>query len=353
MNAKAEAQRRERRTKAIDAGWALARENTVLDHLMRGASLDKESLTGVGSWAVVSDRGVVTANRARDAEPAEWAWVFAHLLLHLGLGHLDEEVLADAEAVTPGREIDASYGTACCVAVHRFAEAVHVGEPTVLLPELPGGDELSLARAWRETGVPAPFAALGTGGARPCLRLGPPLSRWQLQYHGKPEPWTERFARGLIASATEAMERAADARGQTRHRRALGEWDRALAWFVSSFPLLGAMAAGLHPGRRRRARPGLGHRPGRGRRRAGEIYVNPHAALTAEEWRFVLAHEMLHAALRPRPPRARPRPVPVERRLRLRDQRLAGRDGRRRAARGLAARPAARPACPPSRCTTR
>jgi predicted metal-dependent peptidase len=296
--AQAEAQRRKRRTKAIDDGWALARENTVLDHLMRGASLDKESLTGVGGWAVVSDRGVITVNRARDAEPAEWAWVFAHLLLHLGLGHLDEQTLTDAEAVTPDREIDASYGAACCVAVHRFAEAVHVGEPVTLLPELPGGDEFTLARAWRETGVPGTFAALGTGGARPCLRLGPPLSRWQVQYSGTPEPWTERFARGLIASATDAMERAADARGQTRHRRALGEWDRALAWFVSSFPLLGAMAAGftlvadadvVRAWDISLAAVDAEH---------GEIYVNPHAALTAEEWRFVLAHEMLHAALR-------------------------------------------------------
>ncbi|WP_328616370.1 hypothetical protein OHS18_07050 [Amycolatopsis sp. NBC_00355] len=296
--AQAEAKRRERRAKAIDAGWALAREHTVLDHLTRGASLDKESLTGVGGWAVVSDRGVITANRARDAVPAEWAWVFAHLLLHLGLGHLDEETLTDAETVTPVREIDASYGAACCVAVHRFAEAVHVGEPIVLLPELPGGDEFSLTRAWRETGVPGPFTGLGTGGARPCLRLGPPPSRWHLRYNGKPEPWTERFARGLIASATDAMERAADARGQTRHRRTLGEWDRALEWFVSSFPLLGALAAGFTLIADAEVVRAWDIAVAAVDAEHGEIYVNPHAALTAPEWRFVLAHEMLHAALR-------------------------------------------------------
>ncbi|WP_328454843.1 vWA domain-containing protein [Amycolatopsis sp. NBC_00438] len=296
--AQAEAKRRERRAKAIDAGWALAREHTVLDHLTRGASLDKESLTGVGGWAVVSDHGIITANRARDAEPAEWAWVFAHLLLHLGLGHLDEETLTDAEAVSPDREIDASYGAACCVAVHRFAEAVHVGEPIVLLPELPGGDEFSLTCAWRETGVPGPFTGLGTGGARPCLRLGPPPSRWHLRYNGKPEPWTERFARGLIASATDAMERAADARGQTRHRRALGEWDRALGWFVSSFPLLGALAAGFTLVADAEVVRAWDIAVAAVDAEHGEIYVNPHAALTAPEWRFVLAHEMLHAALR-------------------------------------------------------
>ncbi|WP_410635765.1 DUF2201 family putative metallopeptidase [Amycolatopsis sp. cmx-4-83] len=292
--ARVEAQRRERRAKAIADGWALARSHTVLDHLVRGASLSPAS--GTGGWAAVTDRGLVTPNRGRDAEPAEWAWVFAHLLLHLGLGHLDEDQLTEAAAVKPGREVEPVYAAACCVAVHRFAEAVHVGTPVLDLPELPGTDELALTRAWRETGVPAPFADLGTG--RPCLVLAEPMSRWQLQYHGKPEPWTERFARGLIASATEAMERAADARGQTRHRRALGEWDRALSWFVSSFPLLGAMAAGftlvvdaevVRAWDIAVAAVDAGH---------GEIYVNPNAALTAEEWRFVLAHEMLHAALR-------------------------------------------------------
>ena len=32
--------------------------------------------------------------------------------------------------------------------------------------------------------------------------------------------------------------------------------------------------------------------------RPGEIYINPLRRLDDEEWRFVLAHEMLHAALR-------------------------------------------------------
>jgi hypothetical protein len=293
-NAHVEAQRRERRNKAIVDGWVQARSHTVLDHLCRGAHLSQKS-TG-GGWAVVDDRGGITPNRARDAEAGEWAWVFAHLLLHLGLGHLDEDRLTEAEAVTPDREVDPVYAAACCVAVHRFAEAVHVGTPVLDLPELPGTEELALTRAWRETGIPAPFTDLGTG--RPCLALAEPMSRWQLQYHGKPTPWTERFARGLIASATEAMERAADARGQTRHRRAMGEWDRALAWFASSFPLLGAVAAGftlvvdaevVRAWDISLAAVDAEH---------GEIYVNPAADLTAEEWRFVLAHEMLHAALR-------------------------------------------------------
>lgn len=295
-SAHAEAKRRERRNKAIADGWAQARSHTVLDHLARGASVSTESLTGVDRWAVVNDRGLITPNRARDAEPGEWAWVFAHLLLHLGLGHLDEEQLDEAQLA--GGEIGEPYGAACCVAVHRFAEAVRVGTPLVTLPELPGTDELALARTWRETGVPEPFRFLGTAGAGPCLTHAAPMSRWQLQYHGKPRPWTERFARGLIASATEAMARAADARGQTRHHRAIGEWDRALSWFVSSFPLLGAVAAGFTLVVDAEVVRAWDISVAAVDAEHGEIHVNPVAALTAEEWRFVLAHEMLHAALR-------------------------------------------------------
>ena len=163
-NARAEAKRRERRNKEIEHGWSHVRAHTVLEHLVRGANLSKES---GGGWAVVNDRGVITPNRARDADADEWAWVFAHLLLHLGLGHLDEDRLTEAEAITPGREVDPVYATACCVAVHRFAEAVDVGTPVLDLPELPGTDELALTRRWRETGIPAPF----TGGPGPCLRM--------------------------------------------------------------------------------------------------------------------------------------------------------------------------------------
>ncbi|MEV6824279.1 hypothetical protein [Amycolatopsis sp. NPDC051102] len=290
-NARVEAKRREGRAKAILGGWELSRSHTVLAHLARGASLSPESLTGVDSWAVVNGRGLIIPNRARDAEPAEWAWVFAHLLLHLGLGHLDDDQLDDVE-------FDDVYGAACCVAVHRFAEAVHVGTPVVEVPELPGTDERALTHRWQETGVPAPFARLGVGGPGSCLRLPPPMSRWQVHYHGKPEPWTERFARGLIASATEAMERAADARGQTRHRRAMGEWDRAVSWFVSSFPLLGAVAAGFTLVVDADVARAWDISLAAVDAEHGEIYVNPAAALSAEEWRFVLAHEMLHAALR-------------------------------------------------------
>lgn len=289
-------QRKERRDKARAAGWAAVHDNTVLGQLADGAHLGEDSLHGVDAWAVVDQWGLVTANHERDGEPAEWAWVFAHLLLHLGLGHTDEDRLAEAGGLTPGGDHDRVYATACCVAVNRFAETVRVGLSLELLPALPGGDELSLTRTWRVTGVPPELRTIGTNGTKPCLvRSERDSCAWGPQ---KPPAWDHKFALGLADAATEALTQAAESRGQTRHLRVMREWDHALSWFTSSYPLLGAVAAGFTLVPDADVARAWGIKIAAVSAEHGEIYVNPHANLTAEEWRFVLAHEMLHAALR-------------------------------------------------------
>lgn len=75
-------------------------------------------------------------------------------------------------------------------------------------------------------------------------------------------------------------------------------YHRAKEWFVSSYPLLGAVAAGfqlvddLAIVQRMRVPIAAVNA------RLQEIYVNPGCRLSFEEWKFVLAHEFLHAALR-------------------------------------------------------
>lgn len=284
--------RKERREKARAAGWAAVRDSTVLGRLTEVVKISGDSLPGADSWAVVDEYGTVTVNQERDGEPGEWAWVFAHVLLHLGLGHTDE----DRRELTPAGEYDRIYTTACCVAVNRFAETVRIGRSLVLLPALPGDDEVSLSRRWRDTGVPPEFATIGTNSAQPCLTPAPPTKRWCTP--PKRVAWDMRFALGLADAATEAMTRAAESRGQTRHLRVMREWDHALSWFTSSYPLLGAVAAGFTLVPDADVARAWDIRIAAVSPEHGEIYVNPHAGLTAEEWRFVLAHEMLHAALR-------------------------------------------------------
>ena len=73
---------------------------------------------------------------------------------------------------------------------------------------------------------------------------------------------------------------------------------RALGWFVSSYPLLGAMAASMKVVADAEVARGWDINVAAVNAAAGEIYVNPLTSLTQNEWRFVMAHEMLHAALR-------------------------------------------------------
>jgi predicted metal-dependent peptidase len=290
---KAQTKRHERRQKARAAGWATVRQSTVLGPVADHVHRRDESLTGADTWAVIDECGYLTVNEERDGEPGEWAWVFAHLLLHLGLGHTDAELVAEARGLTLGGDYDPTYAAACCVAVARFAESVRLGSPLTWVPELPGDDELSLTRRWRDTGVPPALTGLGTNGTKSCLRLAGQTSvSWR-----KPPVWDRQFAHGLADAATEAMISAAESRGQTAHLRPMREWDHALSWFASSYPLLGAVAAGFTLVADADVARAWDIRVAAVSPEHGEIYVNPHASLEAEEWRFVLAHEMLHAAL--------------------------------------------------------
>ncbi|MDI3406969.1 vWA domain-containing protein [Streptomyces cavernicola] len=233
-------------------------------------------------WALVESDGCVHVNPKRLAEPSEWAWVLAHCLLHLGFGHVPA---ARGARVQPDRyELAAR-----CVVVNRFQQSFPVGRPPFELPEsFPGGDEEQLAERFRRDGIPERFAHCGVGGPEPDQRLEP----WP--YGRDPEDWREVFARALTRRISTAM----NAAGRGPDGAPKGPWDRALDWFVSSYPLLGGIASGMTV--IADADLARTHQISVAAVNAavGEIYVNPRRTHTEEEWRFILAHEMLHAALR-------------------------------------------------------
>ncbi|MFD0595928.1 hypothetical protein ACFQZ4_29560 [Catellatospora coxensis] len=120
-------------------------------------------------------------NRHAPADPAQWTWVLAHCLLHLGFGHLE-----------PGRAADHPAQAAACLVVTRFQQQLRLGKAPFAVPaELPGTDEERLAALWRDTGVPAEYAALGCAGAS---------SDQDLDF--TPEPPSGRWARQAAATAT-------------------------------------------------------------------------------------------------------------------------------------------------------
>ncbi|MBD0694263.1 DUF2201 family putative metallopeptidase [Streptomyces sp. CBMA123] len=273
---------------AFAEGVRLLRRNPAFAALRADVCRTEECTTAPpDGWAVADSNGTLHVNPRRRAEPEEWAWALAHCLLHLGFGHLPS---AGGTRTQP----DAYQAAARCAVVNRFLATFPVGRAPVALPqEYPGGDEEELAARWRRDGLPAVDAA-GTAGTAERDQL---LVEWR--GYGQPDDWSAAFAAALTRTMSAAMDRAGgriDA--ATGERLPQRPWNRALNWFVSSYPLLGGIAAGLTVVADAELARAHDIAVAAVNAEAAEIYVNPLRHYSDEEWRFILGHEILHAALR-------------------------------------------------------
>ncbi|GGN87566.1 hypothetical protein GCM10011579_080470 [Streptomyces albiflavescens] len=241
-----------------------------------------------GLVSVDSD-GTLHVHSTRRAEPAAWAWAIAHAIIHLGFGHV--------RAATGEREQPDRFDVAArCVVVNRFLLGFPIGQTPEDLPaSYPDGDEEQLAARWRRDGIPPAYERCGTAGPEPDQVLVP----WNTWIGGTPPDWQIAFAHALTRTMATAMDMAGGRRtsmrgGPTR----LQPWEKALSWFVSSYPLLGGIAAGITLVADAELARAHHISVAAVDAEAAEIYINPLRRFGDEEWRFVLAHEMLHAALR-------------------------------------------------------
>jgi predicted metal-dependent peptidase len=242
-------------------------------------------------WAVVTSTGTVHLNPERHGTPAEWAWVAAHCLIHLGFGH------------TGWREdCDQAWNLACCLTTNRFVAHLGIGQappgiavatPYDQIAETTRGEE-SCADRLRGLGKELVLHSSGTGGPGGDLR-------WTSAVEPKAPPaagsvqadWAELLATGLACVAGEAVDVVSGV------KRALKtKWEQALDWFVSSYPLLGAIADAFTVVEDAEVCRMHGIRIAAISPVAAELYVNPLYGLTNGERRFVIAHELLHAGLR-------------------------------------------------------
>jgi hypothetical protein len=112
------------------------------------------------------------------------------------------------------------------------------------------------------------------------------------------------FAAGLARSVTQSVEMAAGVRREFgQSRPASSALDRARHWFMDSFPLLGSMVAAFDI----IEDASICEREDIAVAAVDEvlrtIYINPGPRLSELELRFVIAHEVLHVALRHLPRR--------------------------------------------------
>jgi predicted metal-dependent peptidase len=243
---------------------------------------DDAELSRDRGWARVHADGSIVVNRNARLEAHEWTWVIAHCALHVGFGHVDYS-----------RPTDAASRTAACIAVTRFQQQLRLGSPLIsIATDLPGADEGRLAELFHVAGVPQ--GEYGCGGQGPDHV---PATR-QRVLSDKELSWTDRFAIGLATAASAAVYDAGEARVRPGDIAPDNPWEQARRWFVTHFPLLGALAAGFRIVADAELTRAWQISVAAVDAELAEIYVNPLRVMTPGERRFVLAHEMLHAALR-------------------------------------------------------
>ena len=265
---------------------AMARLQTgVLSELARHIYIrcDESHPMAKTDWAYIDSRGHIYLNPRREASVSAWEYVLAHCMLHLGLGHF-----------VPERLNMPLWQRACDMAVLSFIRDSKIAPlPLEYQHELPISAK-SAEQAWE---LLKELPADWLGPACGTMSGGRPGMVWA----GKPDRdyealLAESFQRSIRKALREVTEPGDPDTGE-RERKCAAVF-RARDWFVASYPLLGAIAANFRIVEdmvvlRREGVEVAAISP-----QLGEIYVNPNADLAQEEWKFVLAHEFLHAALR-------------------------------------------------------
>lgn len=242
-----------------------------------------------GRWAQIDDWGHLYFYPWAEASPAEWTYVVAHCLLHLGMGHFKTE---------PAHPT--AWNVACDLIVARFLDDLKLGKwPSGgILPDFGRGQTVeSLYERFCRDGIPDHLHGFGT--AEPGNNDMIWAARTEYRWYKKPD-WEQRFGVGLRQAVTAAVQVAAGQLDSLAGARPPVNTpaQRAKKWFINSFPLLGALASAFDIIEDARICQRMQVSVGAVDVEQREIYMNPAAGLDEEECRFVMAHELLHVGLR-------------------------------------------------------
>jgi predicted metal-dependent peptidase len=247
----------------------------------------KNNLCPENGWAVISRNGYLHVHPTRRGDPQEWAYVIAHCLLHLGLGHFQDK--ADSM----------KWNTACDCFIARFLADMKLGRaPGDLLHtvEFTAPSEERLYNDFVEKGIPPSLSGFGTAGLNSGDMVWAPEKK---DWSGRKTNWMDCFAKGLSLAVTSAVNVAA---GQesflSADKESLTAAAKAKNWFISSYPLLGALASGFTIIEDPIICTRMDISVAAVNAYLREIYMNPAAGLDDYECRFVMAHELLHVGLR-------------------------------------------------------
>lgn len=241
--------------------------------------------------AVSNCKNEIRVNVSTYYNSEEWMHILAHCMMHVYFGHYDRDKMPDAETFNPRL-----WNKACDIFVERFLQDIKLGTPIAEDPSKKYPFRLNQEKAIYErllqAGDEGDIQEYGTAGLHQMDMQG--LNRPLVYEKGQENPYMLQFAKLLTELASQAVARSG-----------CHAWDpekdndiyKASRWFISHYPLLGSVAASFHIVDDERECNKLEIQIAAVDVRKGVIYANPACGFLEMEWRFVLAHEFLHAGL--------------------------------------------------------
>ena len=236
--------------------------------------------------------------------PEEWAYTIAHCTLHRALGHFDADKMPgydkpeeDGKSKKVVLVDKRAWNIACDIYISKFLTDIKFGRPTCSNVEAVasyGNNEKLIYQRIMENGFPEGMC-FGTAGPRrlDMSGLDEPLTydtEWK-----KSRRFSDEFARALAYSVSAVVGEAGGI--SLENAKPLTNAGKAANWFLNHYPLLGSLAAGFHLIEDAKLCMEEEISVAAINVTLGEIYINPASGYKEEEWKFILAHEYLHAGL--------------------------------------------------------
>lgn len=280
----------------LDEGLELLGKNELLYQVFHQIGYSEYLFLGKKEICRVFKAGTVYINKDILLTPRQWANVLVHGKLHFVFGHFDAEKMPAYEVQREDGKIERIvscdrrvWNLACDAYISRFLERLKCGESIIEYPFLEkireSADEVEIYHYLMESGAGQEFDF-----SMDMVGLEEPIV-YDIE-NGEVNLYAEEFYCMVLGQASYAV---CEAGGHKRRYQSQAQ--RAAAYFINRYPLLGALASAfeIHDDAElcirkeiQVAAVDVGERI---------IYINSGAGLRTAELRFVLAHEYLHAGL--------------------------------------------------------
>ena len=253
----------------------------------------------MGKTSALSYFQAYNLNKDCDHSPSEWAYIIAHCMLHISFGHFDAERMPGYYNKDNKWVVDCDYSLwnmACDIYICKFLNDIKFGTPYVSADDLNKygslSSELKIYDNLVRNHIDPIQNIFGTAADHRDMKMpDSPI----VYTHNRRNEYISQFAYALADSVRTVIDKAGE---KNQNGTVKTEQQQAAQWFINHYPLLGGLAAGFKIVDTRESSKNLNDISiAAVDVIEGEIYVNRAAGLNFEEWKFVLAHEYLHAGL--------------------------------------------------------